>query len=620
MRLLYRAFIILLYFSLQNLKAQSKPIISYRSPVSFTIGKNITPLSPENKGGIVNGTQVSTFAGDGSNGSAEGVGVSASFYVPQGITCDPLGNLYVIDNRNHKIRKVTPQGVVSTFAGIGTLGSADGNASQASFNNPTFICIDLTGNLYIADGGNFKIRKITADGWVSTIAGSGLRGFADGKGINASFSVINGLTVDAFGNIYVADTFNNQRIRRITLDGTVTTIAGDGTIGSVDESALKSTFNGTQGIKIDSEGTLYVADSQNNKIRKISANGIVSTVAGNGTDGAVDGFGTIASFSSPFGLDFDKSGNILVADMNNNKIRKINSLGEVTTIAGSGKQGSEDGAGSTASFYGPADITVNSQGEIFLTTRDNKIKKIVIQKGSYAISPSLPEGLFFSTETGVIYGTPTVLSAEKIYTIIAENDYGKSTFDIKIAVFDNLPVIKYETPNIFFKNQAINLLIPINEGGLPLSYTIVPPIPAGLAFNESTGILSGTPLTTQKTAVYTITAVNTAGRSVFDIEITVKDQFLDSQETFVSEAITPNGDGINDTWVISNIENYPNSIVRVFNRWGTEVFLARNYQNNWDGHYQNNSQSLPESSSYYYQIDLDGDGTKDKDGWIYITR
>lgn len=603
----------------QNIMAQS-PVFTYTTPNTFKIGNVITELIPNNTGGMVNGAIISTIAGNGLPGSMNGTGVLASFYYPTGIVADALGNMYVADNYNHKIRKITPLGEVTTFAGSGVLGSKNGNGISATFNNPYRIAIDTRGNLFVADSGNHKIRKITPSGDVTTFAGNGVRGFDDGIGSNSSFDGPAGLVFDSFENLYVADS-NNQKIRKITPDGVVSTFAGSGNVGAVNGTALESSFKLPSGIGIDKSNNLYIADTYNRLIRKITPEGMVSTLAGTGQIGSVDGNAENASFDLPINIVIDMSGNVIVADLANNKIRKISPEGIVSTIAGTGEWGSTDGPALNSLIIGPYGLDINPSGDLSFTTGDHKVKRLCIKKGSYSISPLLPQGLIFDTETGIIKGTPTVILPTTNFNITATNQEGSSSFIITMEINDISPDISYSTPNNFTKDEIIDTLTPNNVGGTVLSYEITPNLPNGLTFDTSTGIISGTPNEVTTIRSYAITASNSGGLSTYNIQISInKGLPVNSHDIEISEAITPNGDNINDTFVIKNIENYSNSIVRVFNRWGTEVFVTKNYQNDWDGHYKNNSKALPESSSYYYQIDLDGDGSYEKQGWIYITK
>ncbi|MEI6714269.1 MAG: HYR domain-containing protein [Verrucomicrobiota bacterium] len=331
---------------------------------------------------ITSSGMVSTLAGSGSSGSADGTGAGASFKYPQGVCVDGSGNVYVADTRNYKIRKITSAGVVTTLAGSGSYGSADGTGTAASFDSPQGVCVDGSGNVYVADSSNHKIRKITSDGVVSTLAGSGSSGSADGIGVAASFKYPYGVCVDGSGNVYVGDSSNNK-IRKITSSGVVSTLAGSGSPGSADGSGTAASFNNPYGVCVDGSGTLYVADSSNNKIRKITSAGVVSTLAGSGSYASADGSGTAASFYSPHGVCVDGSGNVYVGDYYNHKIRKITSAGVVTTLAGSGSSGSDDGVptggvqtasgsvfpvGTTIVSYSARDAAGNSSVATFTVT------------------------------------------------------------------------------------------------------------------------------------------------------------------------------------------------------------------------------------------------------------
>jgi len=226
---------------------------------------------------------VSTFAGDaGHLGSEDGPATSARFNYPTSVAVDPLGNVWVADFGNHTIRKISPDGVVSTVAGLpGEIGNADGSGSAARFNQVHGVAVDLTGHAYAADFGNHTIRKISPDGMVSTIAGlAGSPGSNDGSGTAARFCAPYAVAVDTAAHIYVADT-SNQTIRKITPDGTVSTFAGvPGNAGSIDGQADKARFALPAGLTLDRAGNVYVADFGNYSVRKITPEGLVSTIAG----------------------------------------------------------------------------------------------------------------------------------------------------------------------------------------------------------------------------------------------------------------------------------------------------------------------------------------------------
>jgi len=312
-------------------------------------------------------TAVTTQAGTGSSGSANGTGTSASFNQPSGITTDGT-NLYVADSMNNLIRKIViSTGVVTTVAGTGSNGSADNTTgTSASFNYPSGITTDGT-NLYVADSNNHLIRKIViSTGVVTTVAGvAGSTGSADNTtGTSASFNYPSGITTDGT-NLYVAET-SNHLIRKIVIStGVVTTVAGTGSSGSANGTGTSASFDNPN--EITTDGTnLYVADSNNHLIRKIViSTGVVTTLAGTGSSGSANGTGTSASFNAPNGITTDGT-NLYVGETNNHIIRKIViSTGVVTTVAGTVSSactvssGSANGTGTSASFNQPSEITTD---------------------------------------------------------------------------------------------------------------------------------------------------------------------------------------------------------------------------------------------------------------------
>jgi len=297
-------------------------------------------------------TVVTTLAGTVDNGSANGTGTSASFNIPYGITTDGT-NLYVADSDNHLIRKIViSTGAVTTVAGTGSTGSANGTGTSASFNYPRGITTDGT-NLYVGVIINNLIRQIViSTGVVTTLAGTGSPGSSNGTGTAASFYYPEGITTDGT-NLYVADT-DNHLIRKIVIStGVVTTVAGTGSSGSANGTGTSASFYYPRGITTDGTN-LYVTDTENHLIRKIViSTGVVTTVAGTGSSGSSNGTGTSASFKSPREITKDGT-NLYVADMFNNLIRKIViSTGVVTTVAGTGSSGSANGTGTSASFNYP---------------------------------------------------------------------------------------------------------------------------------------------------------------------------------------------------------------------------------------------------------------------------
>jgi serine/threonine protein kinase, bacterial len=322
---------------------------------------------------------VVTLAGNGAQGNADGTGAAAGFNYPIGIAADANGNLYVGDQLNEKVRKITPASVVTTLAGSGAVGSADGVGSSATFYYPTGVAVDPSGNIYVADLGGNTIREVTSGGVVTTVAGDGGSGSTNGTASTATFRSPAGVAIDKSGNLYITDASNNQ-IRMVTPGAVVSTFAGSGPQGSADATGTAASFYYPYGIAIDASGNLYVADARNNKIRKITPAGVVSTLAGSGTVGFADGPGTAASFSYPAGIAVDSTGNLYIADVGNNEIRKVTPAGVVTTVAGSTTPGDVDGTGSAAAFSDPYGVAVDKSGNIYVTEQGNdKVRKITIQ-------------------------------------------------------------------------------------------------------------------------------------------------------------------------------------------------------------------------------------------------
>lgn len=320
---------------------------------------------------------VSTFAGSGTGGFAEGTGSAAQFNSPLGLAVDRAGNTYVTDRFNNRIRKITTEGVVSTFAGSGVAGYADGTGAAAQFSEPMGLAIDSTGNLYVGGEQGQRIRKITPNGVVTTLAGSGSAGYADGTGTAAQFAEPMCFTVDSVGNVYVCDRYNH-RIRKITPAGVVTTVAGSGVAGFADGTGTAAQFNEPTGLAVDKAGNLYVGDRHNNRIRKITPAGVVTTFAGSGVAGTANGYGTAAQFYGPMGLVIDSAGSLYVADRENNLIRKVTATGLVTTIAGSGAAGSSDGVGTAAQFNGSMSLAIGSDGNLYVGDYwGHRVRKII---------------------------------------------------------------------------------------------------------------------------------------------------------------------------------------------------------------------------------------------------
>jgi len=338
--------------------------------------------------------EFTTLAG-GAPGSADDTGTAAQFQNPLGVAVDAAGVVYVADVENHIIRKITAGGVVTTFAGVaGQNGSADGIGSAARFSYPFAVATDGSGNVYVADAGNNTIRKISPGGEVTTLAGTaGPGGLVDGTGSAARFYYPEGLAVDSAGNVYVAD---YSAIRKVSPDGVVTTLAGLPSagpfdswavlsgfgIGSTDGQGGQARFNQASAVAVDGAGNVYVADQSNHTIRKITPDGTVSTFAGTaGVPGSTDGPRDTALFDSPAGVALDAAGNLYVSDSRNFTIRRISPAGVVTTMAGlAGTLGAVDGIGVSARFGVTGRLALDASGNVYVADSSNN----TIRKGSPA--------------------------------------------------------------------------------------------------------------------------------------------------------------------------------------------------------------------------------------------
>lgn len=319
-----------------------------------------------------------TLAGMATNaGGADGRWNSARFNQPYGMAADRLGNIYVVEDAGSTVRKITPSGFVSTVAGLyGVSGYADGVGSAARFNVPLDLCVDGSGNLFVSDTANDIIRKITPDGNVGTFAGAALAAATvDGPTNTARFNQPRGIVLDASGNLFVAD-FGDDTIREISTAGVVTTIAGRaGIAGTADGLGTNALFSSPSGMTIDSAGNLYVAEVANNTIRKIAPDGTVTTLAGlAGYSGTQDGIGSAARFRTPTAVAVDASGNVYVTDYGNQLLRRITPAGVVTTLAGlPGVAGTADGTGREARMNEPTGIAVDPSGNIYVSEFNNDI-------------------------------------------------------------------------------------------------------------------------------------------------------------------------------------------------------------------------------------------------------
>jgi sugar lactone lactonase YvrE len=383
---------------------------------------------------------------------------SSPFSVLTGVAFDLSGNVYIQDYGNHIIKKYSA-GVYTVFAGAGVSGFADGQGTAAKFNNLNGIVTDAAGYLYVSDINNNSLRKISPSGLVTTFAGNGTSGNSDGTGSNARFHWPRGLTIDPVGNIYVADQ-ENHNIRKVTPEGVVTTIAGGGTAGFVNSTGTSARFNTPTGVDIDLSGNLYVADAGNNVIRKISPGGVVTTYA--------------TGFNFPREVRIDISGYAYVANQSSSTISRISPSGVVTKLAGTGAPGFTDGSGNVAKFDNPRFLALDSKGTLYVgDTGNNRVRKISIT--GYTIDKALPAGLNFDPATGIISGTPTASSPATDYTITAFNPSGISIAIVNIRVTLNLKpsVINFPSPTVgdIDANNILQTHATSNQAETPITFT-----------------------------------------------------------------------------------------------------------------------------------------------------
>ena len=317
------------------------------------------------------GTGERRFGGDG------GPAIQAQLDAPSGVVVDGAGNLYIADRANHRIRKVDSTGTITTIAGTGErgFGGDGGPATQARLNYPYGVAVDGAGNLYIADLANHRIRKVDSTGTITTFAGTGERGFG-GDGGPASQAQINfptGVAVDEAGNLYIAD-WSNARIRKVDGTGTITTIAGTGELGFGGDGgpAIQARLSLPYSVAVDGAGNLYIADQYNNRIRRVDSTGTLTTIAGTGERrfGGDGGPAIQAQLGDPTGVAVDGAGNLYIADQYNNRIRRVDSTGTITTIAGTGERGFS-GPATQAQLDDPTGVAVDGAGNLYIADASN---------------------------------------------------------------------------------------------------------------------------------------------------------------------------------------------------------------------------------------------------------
>ena len=334
----------------------------------------------------INAQIITTVAGNGTIGYSGdgGQATAAGLYSPTSVALDKAGNIYIADNENMRLRKIDSSGIITTIAGDGT-GSFSGDGSQAvnaQLKNPYGVAIDLAGNIYIADVFNYRIRKIDTTGIITTVAGNGVGGFSGDSAIAtaAQLGTPYGVAVDTNGNIYIAD-FCNMRIRKVNTSGIITTVAGNGNQGSNGDGgqAIAAELNSPIGITIDLVGNLFIAEYNGHRIRKVDVSGVITTVAGNGTQGfSGDGMlATSAELFNPGGIALDATGNIYIADNGNHRVRLVNLSGIISTFAGGGNGLGDGGISTNAQLLSPHGVTFDAFDNMYLADKSSmRIRKI----------------------------------------------------------------------------------------------------------------------------------------------------------------------------------------------------------------------------------------------------
>ena len=350
----------------------------------------------------ISGSNITTAAGNGltSYSGDSGMAVQAQLNAPNGVAVDAAGNLYVADTLNNAVRQITPKGVITTFAGTGTAGfSGDGSAAnKAQLNAPQGVAVDTSGNVYIADSGNYRVRVVGTNGNISTFAGNGSPGSGGdgGAAASATFYLPSAVAVDKAGNVYIAD-YEVGVVRKVT-NGNITTVAGNGGTGFSGDGgpATSAQLNGPSALTLDPAGNLYIATLGDSRVRMVSTNGVISTIAGNGSDGYT-GEGqpaTLAELAAPTGVAADASGNVFIS-MSGNRVMKVGTDGTLSTIAGNGLPGynGDGGPAVNGQLNIPAGIAMDAAGNLYVAdSANNALRMLSVVKPSNSSISRWPEG------------------------------------------------------------------------------------------------------------------------------------------------------------------------------------------------------------------------------------
>src|SRR5208282_1987439 len=364
---------------------------------------------------------IKTVARNGTQGSGgdNGPATSAQLFTPNEVAVDSAGNLYIADQSGERIRKVDTTGKITTVAGTGTAGYNGDNmaATSAELNNPAGAAVDSAGNLYIADENNNRIRKVDTSGNITTVAGTGTGGY-NGDGIAATTAKIflpYGVAVDSAGNFYIAATLN-YRIRKVSAGGTITTVAGNGMLGSIGDNgpATSAELSNPEGVAVDSAGNVYIGDTFNQRVREVNVTtGTITTVAGTGGAGynGDNMPATSADLTVPYGVVLDSAGNLYIADQGNNRIRRVDASGNITTVAGNGTAAynGDNIAASIAEISGADGLALDSAGNLYIADYGNyrvrKVTKGAVNFGPVNVGANSTQNVYLSINTALTLAT-----------------------------------------------------------------------------------------------------------------------------------------------------------------------------------------------------------------------
>lgn len=465
-----------------------------------------TPGTPPPSGGLV----IRTFAGNrqaGFSGDGE-ASASAQLSAPEAIAFDPSGNLYIADSANHRIRKVARDGRIGTFAGNGVIGGSGdgGKATEASLNYPAGVATDGIGNLYIADSYNHRIRKVTLDGVISTIAGTGIEGFSGdgGQAVNARLNTPNGIAVDPSGNVYFSE-YGNHRVRRINAgNGVISTVAGKGFGFAGDAGAATAALLAyPRGIALDAAGNLYLADSGNLRVRKVTAAGIITTIAGNGqSDSPVSGtIATNTPLKYPAAVAFDGGGNLLIADRAGSRVFKVSPDGTQTFFAGNGGtfgEAAHEGTPALSAFIGlPTGLALDRAGNVYISeVYYNRILTVANYQTAASVSAASFRGQSLAADSiAAVFGTDLATTTQVASSVPLPTSLAGTTVRIRDSqgieqlaplFFVSPTQINYQLPPGLAAGAA-TVIIQSGDGKASTSEINIAPIAPGLFTANASG-------------------------------------------------------------------------------------------------------------------------------------